>query len=67
MSLVRLENIRKTYAGREVLDNIDFRVEEGEHVGLIGRNGTGKSTIFRLITGDIDEAHSVQAKERDAA
>lgn len=54
MSLVRLENITKTYAGREVLDNIDFRIEEGEHVGLIGRNGTGKSTIFRLITGDID-------------
>jgi ATP-binding cassette subfamily F protein 3 len=54
MSLVRLENITKTYAGREVLDSIDFRVEEGEHVGLIGRNGTGKSTIFRLITGDID-------------
>ena len=31
MSLVRLENITKTYAGREVLDSIDFRVEEGEH------------------------------------
>jgi len=54
MSLVRLENITKTYQGREVLDSIDFRVEEGEHVGLIGRNGTGKSTIFRLITGDIE-------------
>lgn len=54
MSLVRLENITKTYQGREVLDGIDFRVEEGEHVGLIGRNGTGKSTIFRLITGDIE-------------
>ena len=53
MSLVRLERIRKTYAGREVLDEIDFRVEEGEHIGLIGRNGTGKSTIFRLITGEI--------------
>jgi hypothetical protein len=34
MSLVRLENISKTYAGREILDSIDFRVEEGEHVGL---------------------------------
>lgn len=54
MSLVRLENIRKTYAGLDVLDHIDFRVEEGEHIGLIGRNGTGKSTIFRLITGEIE-------------
>ena len=54
MSLVRLEKIRKTYAGRDVLDSVDFRVEEGEHIGLIGRNGTGKSTIFRLITGEIE-------------
>lgn len=54
MSLIRLEKIRKTYAGRDVLDGVDFRVEVGEHIGLIGRNGTGKSTIFRLITGEIE-------------
>jgi len=54
MSLVRLDNIQKNFAGQEVLCGIDFRVEEGEHIGLIGRNGTGKSTIFRLITGEMD-------------
>ncbi|MFP6584114.1 MAG: ABC-F family ATP-binding cassette domain-containing protein [Candidatus Hydrogenedentota bacterium] len=37
-----------------VLDAIDLRIENGEKVGLIGRNGTGKSTIFRLMTGEIE-------------
>ncbi|MCF6287323.1 MAG: ATP-binding cassette domain-containing protein, partial [Candidatus Hydrogenedentes bacterium] len=54
MSLIRLDSIEKSFAGKEVLCDIDFRVEEGEHIGLIGRNGTGKSTIFRLITGEMD-------------
>ncbi|MFP4502460.1 MAG: ABC-F family ATP-binding cassette domain-containing protein [Candidatus Hydrogenedentota bacterium] len=53
MSLVRLENITKSFAGSPVLDGIDLRVETGERVGLIGRNGTGKSTIFRIITGEV--------------
>ncbi len=53
MSLVRLENISKSFAGEPVLTGVDFRVEEGEHIGLIGRNGTGKSTLFRLITGEV--------------
>ncbi len=54
MSLIRLDRIQKSFAGQEVLTDVDFRVEEGEHIGLIGRNGTGKSTIFRLITGEMD-------------
>ncbi len=53
MSIVRLENVSKYFAGAAVLEGVDFRVEEGEHIGLIGRNGTGKSTVFRLITGEI--------------
>ncbi len=53
MSLVRLENITKFFAGQPVLDKVDFRVEDGEKIGLIGRNGTGKTTVFRLITGEI--------------
>lgn len=54
MSLIRLDRVQKSFAGQEVLTDVDFRVEEGEHIGLIGRNGTGKSTIFRLITGEME-------------
>lgn len=54
MSLVRLENVTKSYDGVPVLDGVDFRVEEGEKLGLIGRNGTGKTTVFRLIMGQTE-------------
>ncbi|MFP4172638.1 MAG: ribosomal protection-like ABC-F family protein [Candidatus Hydrogenedentota bacterium] len=54
MSLVRLDNVVKTYSGEHVLDGVSFRVEEGQKVGLIGRNGTGKSTLIRLITGEVE-------------
>jgi ATP-binding cassette subfamily F protein 3 len=54
MSLVRLENITKTFAGDPVLQGVNLRIEEGERIGLIGRNGTGKSTIFRVITGETE-------------
>ena len=54
MSYIRLENISKSFAGTPVLDSVSFRVEEGEKIGLIGRNGTGKSTLFRIMLGDIE-------------
>ncbi|MCX5759814.1 MAG: ABC-F family ATP-binding cassette domain-containing protein, partial [Candidatus Hydrogenedentes bacterium] len=54
MSLVRFENVTKSFGGRPTLDKIAFRVEEGEKIGLIGRNGTGKSTVLRLITGELE-------------
>ena len=53
ISLVRLENIVKSFHGQPVLDGVDLRVEEGEKIGLIGRNGSGKSTLFRIITGEV--------------
>ncbi|HPO15504.1 MAG TPA: ABC-F family ATP-binding cassette domain-containing protein [Candidatus Hydrogenedentes bacterium] len=66
MSLVRFENVSKAFASAPILENIDFRVEEGEHIGLIGRNGTGKSTIFRLITGEITPESGVIERMRKA-
>jgi len=54
MSLVRLENVSKSLGGNPVLDAVSFRVEAGEKIGLIGRNGTGKTTVFRLMTGALE-------------
>ncbi len=53
MSIIRLSNVTKRFGGEPILQSIDFRVEEGEKIGLIGRNGTGKSTLFRLIMGEM--------------
>lgn len=49
--LFRLSDVKKSYAGNEVLRGATFQVNPGEKVGLVGRNGAGKTTVFRLITG----------------
>ena len=50
--LFRLSEVKKSYAGTEVLRGVSFQVNPGEKVGLVGRNGAGKTTVFRLITGE---------------
>jgi ATP-binding cassette subfamily F protein 3 len=49
--LFRLTDIAKSYGAQEVLRAVTFQINPGEHVGLVGRNGAGKTTILRLITG----------------
>ncbi len=49
--LFRLADITKSYGGNEILRGVSFQVNPGEKVGLVGRNGAGKTTVFRLITG----------------
>ncbi len=50
--LFRLSDVHKSYGVRDVLRGASLQVNPGEHVGLVGRNGAGKSTIFRLVRGD---------------
>ena len=49
--LIRLEKISLSFGKRQILDNINFNVNSGEILGMLGPNGVGKSTIFNLITG----------------
>ncbi|MBX3243553.1 MAG: ABC-F family ATP-binding cassette domain-containing protein [Acidobacteria bacterium] len=49
--LFRLSNVEKGYGGTEILRGVSFQVNPGEKVGLVGRNGAGKTTVFRLLTG----------------
>jgi ATP-binding cassette, subfamily F, member 3 len=49
--LFRLSNIEKSYAGHEILRDVSFQVNLGDRVGLVGRNGAGKTTVFKLILG----------------
>ncbi|SCY33185.1 ribosomal protection-like ABC-F family protein [Alkaliphilus peptidifermentans] len=46
---IYLKNIKKYFGGNEILKDITFDVQIGEKVGIIGRNGTGKTTLFKLI------------------
>jgi len=49
--LFRLTDVTKAYGAQEVLRGVTFQINPGEHVGLVGRNGAGKTTILRLIAG----------------
>ncbi len=51
MNIINLENITKSYTERKLLDNASFYLQEGEKVGVIGINGTGKSTLLKIIAG----------------
>ena len=50
-SIIAFENISLSYGNNLILDNISFKINEGEIFGMLGPNGVGKSTIFNLITG----------------
>jgi lipopolysaccharide export system ATP-binding protein len=50
-SIISFENINLSYGRRLILDNINFKINEGQIFGMLGPNGVGKSTIFNLITG----------------
>lgn len=51
MILLSAQNISKTYMERRVLDNASFFLNEGDKVGIIGINGTGKSTLLKILAG----------------
>jgi len=53
MDLLSAQNLVKSYSGRRVVDEVSFTVGEGEVVGLLGRNGAGKTTSFRMVIGMI--------------
>jgi ABC-type Mn2+/Zn2+ transport system ATPase subunit len=54
MSLVRAKNLAAGYGGPPVLTGIAFEVEPGETVGVLGPNGGGKSTLFRVLLGELE-------------
>ena len=53
-SIIEFKNITLSYGKRIILDNINFKINQGQIFGMLGPNGVGKSTIFNLITGLIN-------------
>lgn len=51
MNLINIEKITKVFAERKIFENASFSLQEGEMVGVIGINGTGKTTLLRMLAG----------------
>ena len=64
MNLLTIKNLSKAFTDKVLLDGVDFSLEEGEKVGIIGINGTGKSTLLRIIAGveEGDEGDYIKGK-----
>lgn len=76
MAQLEIRNVKKSFGDLEVLKNISFTVQHGDRIGIVGANGSGKSTVLNLlqdlVTADdgyiyIDKNCSVQLMEQDAA
>ncbi|WP_154838384.1 ribosomal protection-like ABC-F family protein [Staphylococcus sp. Marseille-Q1834] len=64
MILLQLNDISKSFDGEDIFTNVNFEVKTGERIGVVGRNGTGKSTLMKIIAGaeDYDSGHISKIK-----
>jgi len=50
--MISTDNLTKSFAGQSLFEEASFKINAKERLGLVGRNGHGKTTLFRLITGE---------------
>ena len=54
MIALSTENLSISFGTKEILSGVSFAADEGDRIGIIGNNGCGKSTLFKLILGELD-------------
>ena len=63
MNLLSAEGITKSYSEKKLFNNINLGINDGDKIGLIGINGTGKSTLLKVIAGveEVDEGRIIRS------
>lgn len=65
MPLVTVSNLGMHYGGPELLRGVSLDIEPGDKIGLIGQNGTGKSTLLKILTGQLEPTHGEVHRQRN--
>ncbi|MDD2922362.1 MAG: ATP-binding cassette domain-containing protein [Anaerolineales bacterium] len=65
MALISLQEVTLGFGGPRLFDGINLQIEQGEWVGLLGRNGMGKSTLLKLVNGDIEPQSGSVARQQN--
>ena len=59
MNILNIEHVSKVFGEKTIFDDVSFGIQEGDKIGIIGINGTGKTTLLRMIAG-VEEPDSGQ-------
>ncbi|MDM1378232.1 ABC-F family ATP-binding cassette domain-containing protein [Myroides marinus] len=63
--MINIHNLSVSFSGTYLFENVTFRIGAGDRVGLVGKNGAGKSTMLKLLAGDIESDTGSMAMEKD--
>ena len=65
MALLSLQNLHIAFGGPALLDGVTLQIEPGERICLVGRNGQGKSTLLKIVSGELepDDGEIVRSRE----
>ena len=65
MALISLQEVSLGFGGPPLLEGVNLQIERGEWVGLLGRNGMGKSTLLKLVNGDLNPESGTVARQQN--
>ena len=63
MNIINLEHINKIYGEKVIFEDASFGIQQGDKIGIVGINGTGKSTVLRMIAGEEERDRKIDFTE----